>query len=73
MNKTIMLDIPATAEERYRRTELRREVQRRADAVVDAAVEWHQSDREGDGSWFDKADILAKAIDALLEIRTFDT
>lgn len=45
------------------------EVQRRMDAVVDAAVEWHQSGREGDNTWLDKAEILGAAIDSLLELR----
>lgn len=44
------------------------EVQRRMDAVVDAAVEWHQSDGQQD--WIGKADVLAQAIDSLLELRT---
>lgn len=45
------------------------EAQRRMDAVVDAAVEWHQSGREGDNTWFDKAETLGQAIDRLLELR----
>lgn len=44
------------------------ETQRRMDVVVDAAVEWHQAGREG-AEWFDKAEILGNAIDALLELR----
>lgn len=40
----------------------------RMDAVVDAAVEWHQAGREG-AEWFDKAETLGAAIDALLELR----
>jgi len=53
------------------------EVQRRMDedetillinAVVDAAVEWHQAGREG-AEWFDKAEVLGQSIDALLELR----
>lgn len=42
---------------------------RRFDAVVDAAVEWHQSGREDDGTWLDKAGVLEDAINALLELR----
>lgn len=45
------------------------EVDRRKDAVVDAAVAWHQSGREGDETWFDKAEILGRAIDELLGLR----
>jgi hypothetical protein len=45
------------------------EVQRRMDAVVEAAVEWHQSGREGDNSWFDKSEALSAAINSLLELR----
>ena len=45
------------------------EVQQRMDAVVDAAVAWHQSGQEGDDTWFDKGEELGKAIDALLELR----
>lgn len=45
------------------------EVQRRVDAVVDAAVEWHQSGQEGDETWFDKAEVLGTAVDALLALR----
>lgn len=43
------------------------EVQRRMDAVVDAAVEWHQSVGldEHDKTY----DMLGKAIDSLLELR----
>lgn len=41
------------------------EVQRRMDAVVDAAVEWHQSDAD----WMEKSDALETAIDSLLELR----
>lgn len=48
------------------------EVQRRMDAVVDAAVEWHQAGREG-AEWFDKAEILSTAIDCLLELRSDPT
>jgi len=53
------------------------EVQRRMDedetillinAVVDAAVEWHQAGREG-AEWFNKAEVLGQSIDALLELR----
>ena len=44
------------------------EVQQRMDAVVDAAVEWHQAGREG-AEWFDKAEVLGAAIDSLLELR----
>ena len=68
MNKTIWLDIPATAEERVRRSDLAAEVERRKDAVIDAAVAWHQSGREGDETWFDKAEVLGVAIDRLLEL-----
>jgi hypothetical protein len=46
------------------------EVQRRMDQVVEAAVEWHQSGREGDNSWFDKSEALSAAIESLLELRT---
>jgi len=45
------------------------EVQRRMDAVVEAAVEWHQSGREGDDTWFDKSEALSAAINSLLELR----
>lgn len=45
------------------------ETQRRMDAVVDAAVAWHLSEQEGDGTWFDKAEVLGKAIDSLLKMR----
>lgn len=41
------------------------EVQRRMDAVVDAAVEWHKSDAD----WFDRSEALGVAIDTLLELR----
>lgn len=46
--------------------EIVNEVQRRMDAVVDAAVEWHQDEGE---EWSQKAEILGDAIDALLELR----
>lgn len=69
MNKTIMLDIPASASERAARAQLVLETERRMSAVVDAAVEWHQSGQEGDGTWFDKAGVLEDAINALLELR----
>lgn len=46
-------------------TEIYDEVQRRIDAVVDAAVEWHQSGDE----WVVPADKLSDAIDSLLELR----
>lgn len=46
------------------------EIERLKDAVVDAAVAWHQSGREGDDTWFDKAEVLGQAIDRLLELRT---
>lgn len=39
------------------------------DAVVEAAVAWHQSGQEGDNTWFDKAEILGAAIDSLIELR----
>src|ERR1043165_2302760 len=42
------------------------EVQRRMDQVVEAAVEWHQSDDD----WFERAEVLAHAIDSLLELRS---
>ncbi len=42
------------------------EVQRRMDQVVEAAVEWHQSDED----WFEKSEVLAHAIDSLLELRS---
>jgi hypothetical protein len=45
------------------------EVDRRKDAVVDAAVAWHQSGREGDDTWFDKGEVLGRAIDELLAVR----
>ncbi len=45
------------------------DVQRRMDAVVDAAVAWHLSGQEGDDSWLAKADILGQAIDDLLALR----
>lgn len=46
------------------------ECQRRMDAVVEAAVEWHQSGQEGDGSWFDKSEALSRAIGSLLDLRS---
>ncbi len=46
--------------------ELVDEVQRRMDAVVNAAVEWHQDEGE---EWSQKAEILGDAIEALLELR----
>lgn len=45
------------------------EVQRRMDAVVEAAVEWHQSGSDSTAEQFTKADTLGKAIDNLLELR----
>lgn len=44
------------------------ECQRRMDAVVEAAVAWHQSGREGN-MWLDKAEELSAAINSLLELR----
>lgn len=41
----------------------------RADAVVNAAVAWHQSGQEGDNTWFDKGEALGQAIDRLLGIK----
>jgi hypothetical protein len=41
------------------------EVQHRMDQVVEAAVEWHQSDED----WFEKSEVLASAIDSLLALR----
>lgn len=46
------------------------EFQRRMDAVVEAAVEWHQSGREGDNTWFDKSEALSAAVSSLLELRS---
>jgi hypothetical protein len=37
---------------------------------AERAVGWHQSGREGDSSWFDKAERLGAAIDSLLELRS---
>ena len=51
---------------------LAREVQRRMDAVVDAAVEWRFSDLPIDGESggaFEMGDKLEAAIDSLLELR----
>jgi len=42
------------------------------DVVVEAAVEWHQSGQEGDGSWFDKAETLSRAVESLLELRSVE-
>lgn len=43
------------------------EVQHRMDQVVEAAVDWHQSD---DDNWMDNADRLGSRIDSLLELRS---
>ncbi len=45
----------------------------RCEAVVEAAVAWHQSGQEGDNTWIDKAEALGQAIDRLLEMRTAPT
>lgn len=46
------------------------EVERLKDAVVDAAVEWHESGREGAShEWFDNSDALSKALDDLISFR----
>lgn len=42
------------------------EAQRLADAVVEAAIDWHKSDMDGS---MDAAQTLEDAIDALLEFR----
>lgn len=44
------------------------EVQRRMDAVVDAAVKWRQGDVAD--NWEAEADALEEAVDSLLELRT---
>ncbi len=67
--QTIMLDIPATAEERAWHSAMIAEVELLKDAVVDAAVEWHQSGREGDDTWREKGEALAQAIEKLLARR----
>lgn len=46
------------------------ECQRRVDTVAEAAVEWHQSGQEGDDSWFEKSEVLSRAIESLLELRS---
>jgi hypothetical protein len=51
------------------RDHLADDCQRRMDAVVEAAVEWHQSGQEGDNTWFDKSEVLSAAINSLLELR----
>jgi hypothetical protein len=56
----------ATAEQM--KNEVVDEVQRRMDAVVEAAVEWHQACGENN-EWFEKAGTLACAIDSLLALR----
>jgi hypothetical protein len=42
----------------------------RVDAVVNSAIAWHQSGREGDNTWFDKGEALGQAVDRLLEMRS---
>lgn len=42
------------------------EVQRRMDQVVEAAVEWHQSDED----WIETSEKLGAAIESLLELRS---
>lgn len=42
------------------------EAQRLADVVVDAAIKWHLSDMK---QCMDKAEVLEKAVDKLLEFR----
>jgi hypothetical protein len=45
------------------------EVESLKDAVVDAAVGWHESGREGDNTWFEKGEVLAHAVEKLLARR----
>lgn len=45
------------------------ESRRLADAVVDAAIEWHTSGIDNMEQCFDKAGILGSAIDELIEFR----
>lgn len=49
--------------------ELADEVQRRMDQVVEAAVEWHQSDDD----WIETSERLGAAINSLLELRSKPT
>lgn len=41
----------------------------RADAVIEAAIAWHQSGQEGDNTWADKGEVLGQAIDSLLKLQ----
>lgn len=59
-------DFPATGSTSEQGDDLIDETQRRMDQVVEAAVEWHQSDED----WFEKSEVLANAIDSLLELRS---
>jgi hypothetical protein len=46
------------------------EIDRHADAVVEAAVAWHESGQEGGDGWFEAGERLTRTIESLTSIRS---